>query len=248
MKPFYEKLSAQDPLAARLAFDSFSYLSPTVTELWRPADAQKRPSWWTKAEPAVLAAVRKRVEADKLRLFVRLARSLFADGDRDLPVWTLALLRNHIVKPTELENGCLATTDQHADMDEIFSRATALFRCGFCSSKLIYDDLATHLVSKHDAGPLIAYTPLPSVEFRKSIRTVLKALGLPVTTAAASLDSYKYEYDVDVRAPSGLAFRLRDQTWEQVVSHPARAAPSPVVTDSATGSFSPSSWARPVRS
>lgn len=102
------------------------------------------------------------------------------------------------------------------EMDPIFARATALFRCGFCSSKFTYPDIANHLVEMHGAGPVTAYAHVPAPAFRRAVKDLLVEMKLPFTTTSSDLGDSRF--DVEERSGSGVAFTRCDQSWADVVS------------------------------
>lgn len=227
LRPLFDRLKDVLVLVAGEVFVSFEdFLKfPSVKQLWRPADVAVDPLVRNAAEQAILRDLTESSRRVKVRLFHRIARCLLAD-DHPLPPHVKDALEHEpsIFVDYEPSKGLAplhaALTD--ADMDPIFARLVALFRCGRCSAKLPYPDIATHMVCEHGAvigQSLVAHFNLPSNLFRCAVRRLLRELGEPVDIKGADFeDQYgSRRFDTCRLMRNGTLRTTERETWAEVV-------------------------------
>jgi hypothetical protein len=202
----------------------------SIERLWLPDAAAAQP-----AQPAPSPLIERflvkdaadKAHEEKVRLFFRIARALLHDDDDEnaaLPESVTAMLEHVDSRVQDSKQSdvfrsyCLDILGDD-EMDPIFARATALFRCGFCSSKFTYPDIANHLVEMHGAGPVTAYAHVPAPAFRRAVKDLLVEMKLPFTTTSSDLAEYRF--DVDEESESDVATTLCDQSWAEVASLPS---------------------------
>lgn len=208
-------------------FFSFSYFCvglKSIERLWLPDAAAAKPALSPVIERFLVKDACDKAHEEKVRLFLRIARVLLEDGGAGaaaLPESVTSMLE-HVdsqiqdSKQTDVfRSYCLGILGDD-EMDPIFARATALFRCGFCSSKFTYPAIANHLVEVHEAGPVTAYAHVPAPAFRRAVKDLLVEMKLPCTTTSSALADYRF--DVEEKSGSGVTITRCDQKWADVVS------------------------------
>lgn len=196
---------------------------PTVETLWYPANAFIDARGWPPLEPQILSEICTRIRLDKVVLFDRIVRAHVADNGV-LPSTTMKPIASSSSSPfidCDPSKGLVplhaALTDR--DMDPLFAQVTSLFRCGICSTKLPYPDIAIHLVDDHDVPNVPAYAHVPSSDFRKAIKSLLDDLGHSLQLELAAFEFFyaDCDFDVTMRSASGQFETSVGETWAQVV-------------------------------
>uniref|UniRef100_A0A0K3CS02 Uncharacterized protein n=1 Tax=Rhodotorula toruloides TaxID=5286 RepID=A0A0K3CS02_RHOTO len=205
-----------------ISFATFLAL-PTVETLWYPANAFIDARGWPPLEPQILSEIRTRIRLDKVILFDRLARAHVANTGVLLHTDTKAIASSSSTfvdcDPSKgLAPLHAALTDR--DMDPLFAQVTSLFRCGICSTKLPYPDIAIHLVDDHYVPNVTAYAHVPSSDFRKAIKSLLDDLGHSSQLELAAFEVFYADchFDVTTRSASGELETSVGETWAQVLS------------------------------
>ncbi|BGP09933.1 hypothetical protein JCM10049v2_005811 [Rhodotorula toruloides] len=197
---------------------------PTVETLWYPANAFIDARGWPPLEPQILSEICTRIRLDKVVLFERIVRAHVADNGV-LPSTTMKPIASSSSSPfidCDPSKGLVplhaALTDR--DMDPLFAQVTSLFRCGICSTKLPYPDIAIHLVDDHDVPNVPAYAHVPSSDFRKAIKSLLDDLGHSLQLELAAFEFFyaDCDFDVTMRSASGQFETSVGETWAQVLS------------------------------
>ncbi|BGP01902.1 hypothetical protein JCM10021v2_005612 [Rhodotorula toruloides] len=209
-------------VAIPISFATFLAL-PTVETLWYPANAFIDARGWPPLEPQILSEIRTRIRLDKVILFDRLARAHVANTGVLLHTDTKAIASSSSTfvdcDPSKgLAPLHAALTDR--DMDPLFAQVTSLFRCGICSTKLPYPDIAIHLVDDHYVPNVTAYAHVPSSDFRKAIKSLLDDLGHSSQLELAAFEVFYADchFDVTTRSASGELETSVGETWAQVLS------------------------------
>ncbi|TKA56607.1 hypothetical protein B0A53_01799 [Rhodotorula sp. CCFEE 5036] len=221
LRPLFERIQQQTTQRQSSHFFSFWYFCvglKSIERLWLPDAAAAQP-----AQPAPSPLIERflvkdaadKAHEEKVRLFFRIARALLHDDDDEnaaLPESVTAMLEHVDSRVQDSKQSdvfrsyCLDILGDD-EMDPIFARATALFRCGFCSSKFTYPDIANHLVEMHGAGPVTAYAHVPAPAFRRAVKDLLVEMKLPFTTTSSDLAEYRF--DVDEESESDLAGKAK---------------------------------------
>ncbi|BGP01906.1 hypothetical protein JCM10021v2_005616 [Rhodotorula toruloides] len=222
--PFFQLVEAKFAAAGHvfsITFDTFLHL-PGVKPFWRRANGVDLKDW-SQAESDIERDVFEAIRRDKIRLFDRITRCLASDGV-SLPSAIESMLEQEpfIYVDYEPSNGLAplhaALTD--AEMDSIFSRAVALFRCGRCSTKLGYPAIIEHARKEHNSSDLLANATLPSEDFRVAFQDLLSQLGAPCDISAAGFASTyaSGRFDVLWLTKAGEEWLSESQTWAQITA------------------------------
>ncbi|GAA5977856.1 hypothetical protein JCM10908_005123 [Rhodotorula pacifica] len=221
LRPFYDKLKRTEPAASLIAFNQFCTELPSVKRLWWPPEAQLDQETWSALQTDIVRELTDKVRHDKICLFKRILRTLYDDGEADLPTWVAPFVEDDaaLVQPPAAgfdSPSAIECDLTDADMDPIFRRVSALFRCGFCSDKLIYPDIARHLVEVHQASSITAYTLVPNLEFRLAVEDLLIQLKYPASTPVEAMQGLSF--NVTERIGPVLDYTYHEQSWDQVLS------------------------------
>ncbi|GAA5964823.1 hypothetical protein JCM8115_000114 [Rhodotorula mucilaginosa] len=226
LRPLFERIKQQTTQRQTSHFFSFWYFCvglKSIERLWLPDAAAAKPAPSPLIERFLVKDAADKAHEEKVRLFFRIARALLHDDDDEnaaLPESVTAMLEhvNSRVQDSKqsdvFRSYCLDILGDD-EMDPIFARATALFRCGFCSSKFTYPDIANHLVEMHEAGPVTAYAHVPALAFRRAVKDLLVEMKLPFTTTSSDLGDSRF--DVEERSGSGVTITRCDQSWADVL-------------------------------
>lgn len=204
---------------------------PKVKALWYPdngvgVSAVELESW-PRVRQQILLRIAKSDRLATIQLFDRIARSLLNDGRRLGDFASFVLDREP--SPFVDSDPSKGLAPYHSalggdDMNPVFDRLASLFRCGVCSAKLTFPDIAIHLVDEHGVANVAAYAHIPSLSFRKAVKDLLKQLCLPADTSPATFEAAYggVRFDVKSRTKSGELETSIGETWAQVVSclHP----------------------------
>ena len=228
LRPLFDRIKQQTTQRQTSHFFSFSYFCvglKSIERLWQLDTPEAR----TAASPVIERFLVKdacdKAHQEKVRLFLRIARVLHDDDDDDenaaLPESVTSMLecvdsQIQDSKQTDVFRSYCFGILGDDEMDPIFARATALFRCGFCSSKFTYPAIANHLVELYEAGPVKAYAHVPAPAFRRAVKKMLVEMKLAFTTTSSALADYRFE--VEEMSGSGVTITLCDQSWADVVS------------------------------
>ncbi|BGP33930.1 hypothetical protein JCM10296v2_005739 [Rhodotorula toruloides] len=222
--PLFQLVEAKFAAAGHvfsITFDTFLRLS-SVRPFWRNTNGVDLKEW-SQAESEIERDVFEAIRCDKIRLFDRITRCLASDGF-SLPSDITLMLKQEpsIYVDYEPSKGLAplhaALTD--ADMDFVFSRAVALFRCGGCSTKLGYPAIIEHARKEHKISDLLANATLPSEAFRIDFQDLLSQLGAPCDISAADFASTHASgrFDVLWLTKAGEEWLSESETWGQVTS------------------------------
>lgn len=154
----------------------------------------------------------------KLVVFMRIAVTLRADEPTALPTAIRSLLDSVDTSDSTPEGPGLLETHfagHEQEIDEIMARATTLLRCGFCSRKLSFEQIAEHVIDEHGAGPVAPFALVPQKGFRDAVRSLLNSLQMPSTTALTDIRTIKVT--VDELMPSGLTLTSHGVPFEEAV-------------------------------
>ncbi|GAA5846190.1 hypothetical protein JCM9279_005854 [Rhodotorula babjevae] len=218
LRPLVDQvLALLSPSLRRIApsFDDFAFL-PVVRPLWYADSAVVDPSTWSASHPAILADVLRSIRALKIRLFSRLARTLPSTSLPQHLAFTLS---------TELADVDPRRAPLHhllpdADLDPILARPSALFRCGVCSTKLVYPHIVEHLRDEHgaSAAQCAAWACAPDERFGEAVRALLEgAEGLGDETTDEELRSMGVMFRVEEEIDGGHVLHSLE-SWEQLTS------------------------------
>lgn len=226
LRPLFEGLRQQTAQRQTSHFFSFWYFCvglKSIERLWLPDSAAAKSAPSPVIERFLVRDACDKAHEEKVRLFLRIARALLEDDTKTaaLPESVASMLeyvdsRITDSKQTDVfRSYCLGILGDD-EMDPIFARATALFRCGFCSSTFTYPDIANHLVEMHEAGPVTAYAHVPAPCFRRAVKDLLVEMKLPLTTTSSDLADYRFE--VEEQSGSGVTITFCDQSWLDVLA------------------------------
>ncbi|BGP01905.1 hypothetical protein NBRC10513v2_005546 [Rhodotorula toruloides] len=200
---------------------------PKVKALWYPdngvgVSAVELESW-PRVRQQILLRIAKSDRLATIQLFDRIARSLLNDGRRLGDFASFVLDREP--SPFVDSDPSKGLAPYHSalggdDMNPVFDRLASLFRCGVCSAKLTFPDIAIHLVDEHGVANVAAYAHIPSLSFRKAVKDLLKQLCLPADTSPATFEAAYggVRFDVKSRTKSGELETSIGETWAQVLS------------------------------
>lgn len=224
LRPLFHRLRPGIVAAkSGIAISFASFLTLQTVKMINPATIVADEAAMAPFEPQILKEVRDRVRLDKVILFVRLAGFLRNAGHRLSDSLRSVLDR----EPSPFVDfdpskglAPLHTALTDLDMDPLFSQVTPLFRCGICSTKLLYPDIASHLVNEHDVANVPAYAHVPSGDFRKAIKGLLDDLGHSSQLELSAFEVFYSDcrFDVATRTGGGELRMSIGETWEQVVS------------------------------
>ncbi|GAA5864883.1 hypothetical protein JCM3774_004260 [Rhodotorula dairenensis] len=225
LRPLFERIKQLSALRQNAHFFTFAYFCEgldSIKRLWSSAGAAPKPVHLPRVERFLVKEVCDEIRWEKVRLFLRIAHAILDDGPTSvLPHWAVSMLDyvdsriRDLEQRDTLKRYCLSGVVD-VDMDAILSRATALFRCGFCSTKLLYPAIANHLVETHRAGPVTAYAHVPAPAFRRAVNDLLVEMNLPRTTSCETLAGHRF--DVEETSASGVQMTLCDQSWDEVLA------------------------------
>ncbi|BGP50116.1 hypothetical protein JCM10450v2_006027 [Rhodotorula kratochvilovae] len=215
LQPLYDQVRALVDSSRRRVFPNlvdFASL-PSVKPLWFPDNVVVTPSSWPALYPSILVDVLREIRTVKIRLFDRVARTF-----PSLPPHIRLTLLSELVDPDPARAPLHALLSD-SDMDPLFARAMALFRCGQCARKLVYPDIVEHLRYAHRTGsaPCAALACLPREGFRKAVREMLAAAGLEEETSDEALEGMGRIFEVWERCADGTVCETRE-SWDEVTS------------------------------
>ncbi|GAA5906414.1 hypothetical protein JCM8208_004653 [Rhodotorula glutinis] len=216
MRPLGDQIVALLPHPLHRIVPSFdtSAMLPAVKPFWYADSAVVDPSTWSASHPAILADVLRSIRALKLRLFSRIARTLTS-----LPPHLALTLSSELVD-ADPHHAPLHHLLSDADVDAILSRPTALFRCGVCSTELVYPSIVEHLRDEHgaSAAQCAALACAPDGRFCEAVRALLEAAeGLGAETTDEELRGMGVVFEVDEEVAGGHVVRTRE-SWDQLTS------------------------------
>ncbi|BGP33926.1 hypothetical protein JCM10296v2_005735 [Rhodotorula toruloides] len=178
---------------------------------------------WPDIKDQIVNEIRTRARLDKIILFDRMARAHYAENTLILLHLTrIVAFSSSPFVDCDLSNGLAplhaALTDH--DMDPLFAQVTSLFRCGICSTKLPYPDIAIHLFDDHDVLSVPAYAHVPSSDFRKAIKSLLDVLGHSSQVELTAFEVFYADcrFDVTTRTAKGELETSVGETCAQVLS------------------------------
>jgi hypothetical protein len=236
LKPLHAQLVAAALPAERKVFPthtSFLYL-PTVEALWKPDDAVINPSRWSvELKEQIGEEVDEKVMETKLRLFDKVARTLWKEGfSLHLPLEARrALLDNSDNEPV---SPALCNLDDNL-VDSILARPTALFECP-CNERRPYPDVVEHVAEHHPTVGNVEWAfSLASEKFRKAVREMLRGVGrteedttveeLRAMGKCFGVVQEKTVWTADLRTEK-VEEEEKGFTWEEIV-RPVSSSPFP---------------------
>ncbi|GAA5977788.1 hypothetical protein JCM10908_005098 [Rhodotorula pacifica] len=223
LRPLYERIREETTQRQSSHFPTFDYfcgaLEP-IKRLWYAGKPDLASTHCPSDEHFLIRDACDAAHFEKVRLFLRITRAMINCDVTSVPKWVNVMLeyidfRLKETTPSRVINQFYLSLGD-VEMDPILARATALFRCGFCSRKLTYPSIAEHLVETHKAGPITAFAHVPSLAFRQAISDLLAEMYLPTTTSCEVLA--KYRFNVEETSDSGVRMKLCDQSWEEVLA------------------------------
>ncbi|GAA5999265.1 uncharacterized protein JCM10292_001713 [Rhodotorula paludigena] len=201
--------------------DNFAHL-PSIRPLWFPDDSLGASPFSQDHASLALVDLTSSIHDVKVQLFSRIARVLLVDGVA-LPD---SVRRALAVEPSPFRadrpNSVLAPLHSrlsNVDLDNVLSRVTALFRCGFCSRKLAYPHIVEHLRDAHNASSAqtVAGCVVPDKAFRDAVRGILREIGLDEKASPDDVCRLGKTYDVELCEASGVRL-YEDKSWDWIVS------------------------------
>ncbi|BGP33929.1 hypothetical protein JCM10296v2_005738 [Rhodotorula toruloides] len=230
LRPFYDELETLIRGFSGGSFVAFrAFLEiPPIKRLWLPGDAVISLESWSDGHASVLSLILERERRDKLRLWDRIVRTLLVNGHRLGDFAPFVLDREPLpFVDSDPSNGQApyhsALSDD--DMNPMSDRLASLFRCGFCSAKLTFPDIAIHVVDEHDVANVPAYALVPSSEFRKAVKGLLSDLGYSSQFKKSTFEVVYIDcrFDLTTRTAVGQLETSVGETWAQVLSGKSRA-------------------------
>ncbi|BGP41951.1 hypothetical protein JCM10449v2_005948 [Rhodotorula kratochvilovae] len=215
IRPLYDQVRALLDSSRRRVYPNLVdfALLPSVKPLWFPDNVVVTPSSWPALYPSILVDALREIRTLKIRLFDRVARTF-----PSLPPYIRLTLLSELVDPDPARAPLHALLSD-SDMDPLFARATALFRCGQCARKLVYPDIVEHLRDAHGAGSAqcAAWACFPREEFGHAVRGMLAAAGLEEETSDESLRRMGRVSAVWERCANGTVRETRE-SWDELTS------------------------------
>ncbi|GJN92951.1 hypothetical protein Rhopal_005995-T1 [Rhodotorula paludigena] len=203
------------------SLDDFAHL-PSIRPRWFPDDSLGASPFSQDHTSLALVDLISSIHGVKVQLFSRIARVLLADGVA-LPD---SVRRALAVEPSPFRADCpssvlapLHSRLSDVDLDNVLSRVTALFRCGFCSRKLAYPHIVEHLRDAHNASSAqtVAGCVVPDKAFRKAVRGILREIGLDEKVTPDDVCRLGKTYDVELCEASGERL-YKGKSWDWIVS------------------------------